>query len=67
MRPEIDIHFDILQRGQAVVLKRLDEMLAEPNPNADDFLKLMEGYSICCEMIVGLAKEGYHHESVEPT
>jgi len=39
-------------------------MLDSPNPDAADFLKLMKGDSICCEMIVGLIKEGYTHESV---
>ena len=60
-------HFKILQQGQTVTMKRLDEMLDSPNPDADEFLKLMEGYWICSEMFSELVKEIYDYESVEPT
>ena len=72
MRPEIDDHFiddhlNILRLGQTFAMKQLEKMRAEENPDADEFLELMEGYSICCGMIVELVKEGYAREGMEPT
>ena len=66
MRPEIEAHLKILQQGQTVTMKRLDEMLAEPNPDAGDFLELMKGYSHCGKMVIELVREVCAHERMEP-